>query len=163
MTLRLIVMRHGEAEDAHPKGDRSRALTDRGQVQARYVTGELMSHRWAPELVIASDALRARQTAECIVAKLGGTVPLELAPDFYLTGFERMSHRIAAVEGARCVVVVGHNPGWSDALYQMTGKVLALATADAAVLEASADAWTDAIFATGRWKLAGFVQAAYAP
>ena len=160
-------MRHGEAEDAHPKGDRRRALTDRGRAQASYVAGELQAHGWTPELVIASDAQRARETAEQMIAGLGGTSNLELAPDFYLTGFDRIAQRIAAVEGASCIVVVGHNPGWSDALYQMTGKVLALATADAAVLESTAEAWSKAAFVANAkvrsWRLTGYGQAAFAP
>ena len=164
MSLRLIVMRHGQAEEAHPRGDRRRTLTVRGHAQAAYVASEIARNGWTPGLILTSDAERAHETAEGVKAATGNTAVLEVAPDFYLTGFDRLAPRVARVGvEVACILVVGHNPGWSDALYQMTGKPLGLSPADAAVLEHTAADWSTAFSVALKWSVTGMVRASFTP
>ncbi|MFC4160277.1 SixA phosphatase family protein [Chitinimonas lacunae] len=60
----LILWRHAEAEDG--ADDMARALTGRGRKQAAAMAGWLRSHLPPGYRVVASEAVRARQTAEAL-------------------------------------------------------------------------------------------------
>jgi phosphohistidine phosphatase len=99
----LILWRHAEAEEGGP--DLERKLTSKGQKQAARIAEWLLQRLPAKFTVIASPALRARQTAEA----LGVTVKIadRLAPG------AAVSDILAAAdwpERKGAVVVVGHQP-----------------------------------------------------
>jgi probable phosphoglycerate mutase len=76
---RLILIRHGESE-----GNRDRVftltpavpLTDRGREQVR-AAGRWIAGRYAPQRIVASPFVRARQTAEELATILGLAVEIE--------------------------------------------------------------------------------------
>ena len=62
---RLILLRHGKAEADAPTGqDFDRALTGRGRRDAALVARELAEAGSAPDLVLVSPAVRAKETWE---------------------------------------------------------------------------------------------------
>ena len=143
----LVVLRHAAAAPAGAGADHARALTRAGEREA-VAAGRLLRRRGlVPDLVVTSDAVRARRTAELVVADEGWAV--EQDPDVY----EASPARLAAVlenraAHARTTVLVCHEPGASGLSVALAGpspapgagrlraQVLGgLRTAEAAVLQ----------------------------
>jgi phosphohistidine phosphatase len=103
--MRLVLVRHAEAAPGDP--DELRALTATGHEQARELGERLRAEGIAPDAVLSSPLLRARETA----AGLGFGEPValaELAPGATADGVR------AAIAGrGDTVVVVGHQPDCS--------------------------------------------------
>jgi phosphohistidine phosphatase len=103
--MRLVLVRHAEAAPGDP--DELRALTPEGHEQARRLGERLRSEGVAPDAVLSSPLLRARQTADAIAAGAG----LETEPDERLAPGATAEDVRAAVAGrGDTVVVVGHQP-----------------------------------------------------
>jgi phosphohistidine phosphatase len=123
--MRLYVMRHGPAEDAAPSGvDADRALTPVGRDRVRSVAKELAAAGEEPLHIVTSPLVRAVQTAEivAITTKLsdrGGNVEVhrEVAPG---GDSVKLAYRLA-VEGAKRVMLVGHEPDLSALLATLLG------------------------------------------
>ncbi|MDX3904313.1 MAG: histidine phosphatase family protein [Pigmentiphaga sp.] len=101
--MNLLLWRHAEAEDG--QDDLQRALTRRGRKQAEAVAGWLRAHAPSDLLVMASPAVRTRQTADAL--GLDYAVVPDLAPD------AAPVHVLAATGwplSPRPVLVVGHQP-----------------------------------------------------
>ena len=60
----LIILRHGKAVDVLVSGDKRRELTERGMRDAEAMGKLIGSEVGVPDLIVSSDATRARQTAE---------------------------------------------------------------------------------------------------
>jgi phosphohistidine phosphatase len=118
-------MRHGPAEEAAPSGvDADRALTSAGRDRVHNVAKELAAAGEEPLHIVTSPLVRAVQTAEivAIVTKLserGGSVEVrrEVAPG---GDSVKLAYRLA-VEGAKRVMLVGHEPDLSALLATLLG------------------------------------------
>lgn len=155
---RLILMRHAKSDwDSGALSDRERPLSARGRRDAPRVASRLRELGWVPERVLCSDAVRAVQTWEGMRPVLGER-PLTLDPALYHAGTGALSAALSALEDrVRCVLVVGHNPGWEEALAALTGQAHTLTTANAALLEAPTGSggegsWAGAVRAEGAWR-----------
>lgn len=100
--MRLVLVRHAEAESGEP--DDLRRLTPAGRAQAHQLGARLREDGIAPTAVLTSPLLRARETAAAL--GLGTPEPHDaLAPGATPEGV------LAAVrERGDVVVVVGHQP-----------------------------------------------------
>lgn len=100
--MRLVIVRHAEAEAGEP--DELRALTDEGRAQAEALGRRLRSEGLAADAVLTSPLLRARETAMSL--GLGTPEPLEaLCPGATADGV-----REAVAGRGEIVVIVGHQP-----------------------------------------------------
>jgi phosphohistidine phosphatase len=100
--MRLYVVRHAEAAPGSP--DELRALTPEGHEQARALGRRLRAEGVAPDAVLSSPLLRARETARDL--GLGEPEPSDrLAP-----GATVDDVRAAIAGRGETVVVVGHQP-----------------------------------------------------
>jgi phosphohistidine phosphatase len=120
----LILWRHAEAFDLRElTDDLDRALTPKGERQARRMAEWLNRHLTAGTRVLASPARRAQQTAQALERRFK-TVPA-LAPDGTVEGL------LAAArwpDARDAVLVVGHQPTLGmTAGYLLTGQPLAWA------------------------------------
>ena len=105
--MRLFLVRHAHSDPGDP--DSLRPLSARGRQQARDLGDRLAAV--APEAVLTSPLLRARETAAAI-AKAAG---VDLRIDERLAPGAAAEDVLAAVEdGGAIVVVVGHQPDCSD-------------------------------------------------
>jgi phosphohistidine phosphatase len=112
---RIYVVRHAEAAPGHP--DEARGLTAAGEAQARALGARLAAE--APDAVVSSPLLRARQTAEQIGLAAGVGVEVEdrLAPGADADAV------LAAVAGrGERVVVVGHQPDCGEVVAALGGE-----------------------------------------
>jgi phosphohistidine phosphatase len=133
---KLIILRHGEAV---PHGrmsdtDHSRVLTEVGRAQAHSVGEKLAGLLKSSITIVSSDAARALQTAQIVHSLLPGS-KLEIFPGFYSAGYREIAEvSLNKFESTTNLIVVGHNPGWSDAVDMLSGSPARLGTAHAAIL-----------------------------
>jgi phosphohistidine phosphatase len=145
MTLTLYVLRHAKAElDSADGTDHGRDLKKRGRRAARAVGAFLTEQGEAPDLILCSTALRARETAR--LAAEGGSweVDLVLDPAIYETSVRGLLERLRVLEdGPRRVLLVGHQPVLSLLVAELTGAEPAFPTGALARIDLSAAHWRD--------------------
>jgi phosphohistidine phosphatase len=111
--MRVLIVRHAEAAPGTP--DELRRLTQPGREQARLLGERLRASGFAPDAVLTSPLLRARETA----AELGLG---EAEPDDRLApGATPEDLRAAAEARGGTVVLVGHQPDCGQAVAAFSG------------------------------------------
>ena len=112
---RVVLMRHAKA--THPGGveDQERPLAGRGERDAAALGRWLRTAVGPPDLAITSPAARARRTWEVAATELADPVEVLVEPAAYHADPEGLLELLrSAPEGARTLVLVGHNPGMHD-------------------------------------------------
>ena len=144
----LLILRHGKAEAYSPQGDKERALTAWGERDAASVGAEILETFGCPDLIVASDAKRARQTAQIVAVVVGYPVEIETRGEIYeasVSDLLGVVHQLPASAG--CVLLVGHNPGLEQLAGGLDAEAIAplpLTTTGLAPLRFDATRW-DAI------------------
>src|SRR5512132_4027604 len=120
MAQQLWLLRHGEAEPHDARPDAERRLTDRGRDQSRAAGHALAALHVEIHLAFTSPKVRARDTALLACEPLGVT-PVEHAA--LAEGFdaEEALTLMAAAGPDQRVLVVGHEPDFSQVVYDLTG------------------------------------------
>jgi phosphohistidine phosphatase len=120
MAQQLWLLRHGEAEPHDAAPDQDRQLTDRGREQSRVAGRALAALKVQVHLVFTSPKVRARETA-LIACEALGTEPIE--HDALASGFdgEAALELLAAAGLDQRVLAVGHEPDFSQVVYDLTG------------------------------------------
>ncbi|HET7812134.1 MAG TPA: histidine phosphatase family protein [Steroidobacteraceae bacterium] len=112
---RLTLVRHATADQDSSVRDFERPLSKKGWTEAEEMARRFKERSLVPDLILASSAVRTRDTAESF-AKVLGVAPRLLQPDdsLYLADGEHILQLIRGV-GPRVnhLMVVGHNPGIS--------------------------------------------------
>jgi phosphohistidine phosphatase len=105
--MELILWRHAEAEDGGP--DLARKLTPKGQKQARRVAQWLDEHLPSSARVYSSPAIRARQTAQSLIALSDRKLRIVtgLAPE---AGVDDFLRAVDWPNNRQTIVAVGHQP-----------------------------------------------------
>jgi phosphohistidine phosphatase len=112
---RLWILRHAKSSwsEAHV-ADRDRPLNQRGERAAVLMGAALAQTGVELDCILASPALRVRQTIERLGAQLTAEVPVCFDPDLYLASADTWLERLRELADADEVLVVGHNPGLED-------------------------------------------------
>jgi phosphohistidine phosphatase SixA len=113
--MRLILVRHAEAAPGEP--DDLRPLTPEGRETARRLGERIAAH--APDAVVSSPLLRARETAQPIAQAAGVDPETDecLAP-----GATADDVRAAVAGRGETVVAVGHQPDCSAVVLELSGR-----------------------------------------
>ena len=107
---RLVVVRHAEAEQDGPT-DFDRPLAERGHQDAAALGGWLAAYGVSPDHALVSAAVRARDTWTAIADRAGWDRDAEHDRGLYAADPDTALDLLRAVhDGARTLVVVGHNP-----------------------------------------------------
>ena len=109
----ISFLRHGDAEDGEP--DLERKLTEKGERQSRDAGAALVALGVKPELCLTSPRVRARGTARLACEPL----EVEVTEEQRLAGGRFDPLELAA--GLDEVLLVGHEPDFSDAVAELTG------------------------------------------
>ena len=120
---RLIILRHGEAEQGAGIDDFDRPLTARGESDAGLVGKWLGTKALLPDRILSSPAARAVATAELAAAACGVEPDIiRLDRRMYLASIADL---IAIVETSpvksQCLMIAGHNPGLETLLDSLVG------------------------------------------
>jgi len=142
---RLWLVRHGEAEDIPTRGgsDLERPLTKKGRRISKRVFAHLAKRLPGPDVIISSQAVRARQTAELFAEAFDVDVILhteKLNPGCRSSTLQNMVKK--AWKKADFVVLVGHEPDYSQAAARWIGAQhdsLVLAKSGVIELELNSD------------------------
>lgn len=108
-------MRHGEASD-EASSDKLRQLTEVGRKQAEIAVFLLNQQCIKPQIIVSSDALRAKETATIVSEGIEGkrpnvTVQPWIYDDFTTQEFiDNIVKIMTQVPESNTMMVVGHNP-----------------------------------------------------
>jgi len=165
----LWILRHAKAADA-PRGgrDRDRPLTTRGRRDAESLGDGLVGDGspftaqgfLRPDVAVCSSAVRTVETADLVLSRLSEPVHLDSYASMYDAEPDTVLMYLREVEeGARSVLVVGHNP----TMFHLTWDLLPEGSADRIRLEAGGfptcalavvdvgfDRWEDVVGGQGR-------------
>ncbi len=143
----LLLLRHAKSDwTAGVVGDHDRPLSGRGR-EAAAIMGRLMAHAGlVPELCLTSTAVRAADTL-ARAARHGGweDVPVEARPALYGAGPKEVIALLGRLpDDAGCVLLVGHEPGWSETIGVLTGgSSVRMATGTLARIEFQVERWAE--------------------
>jgi phosphohistidine phosphatase len=121
---RLHILRHAKSSWDDPDlADRERPLAPRGERAAALIAEHARRERIAPELVLCSTALRARQTLAALLPVLSGDFEIRLEEALYGAGVASVLGRLREVDDAvGSVLLVGHNPTLHELALALTAR-----------------------------------------
>lgn len=141
----LLLMRHAKSSwDDKDEPDRDRSLSKRGKRDAARMGNLLKDEKLIPDLILASNATRTRQTADLIIEAmkyagdrcyLNNLYMAEM--DMYLQEIKRFS------DGYETVLLIGHSPTLDSLLQMLSKKVVSLPTGAIAHITLPIDSWND--------------------
>ncbi len=141
----LLVLRHAKSSWKHrDTSDHDRPLNKRGKRDAPRMGRVVAAQGLCPDVIVSSTAKRARWTADEVAQHAGYEGAVQLERRLYLASPDEIVDVVRAVAGAaRCVLVVGHNPGLEDLVARLAGRPETLPTAALAEIRLSIRAWKD--------------------
>jgi phosphohistidine phosphatase SixA len=120
--ISVHLLRHADAGDAETwdGDDDVRPLSDKGVRQAERLGLHLALAGFEPDIILTSPKLRASQTADIVGAAIGKPVTIDerLGRPF---GLGPLAKVLADHGDTRQLVLVGHDPDFSDLLTTLTG------------------------------------------
>ena len=131
MSRELFVLRHAKsAWDTDAPSDFDRPLSKRGRKAAPRMGRWMRAHGLQPDLVIASTALRVRQTVHRLLPELDREPEVFWADGIYGASLGALMSVLAACpDEPERVLLVGHNPELETLVEHLTGAVEAMPTA----------------------------------
>ena len=147
----LLLMRHAKSDwNADYGADHDRPLNERGARSARIIGRVLSARGYAPQLVVASTAVRARSTAS--LAKEAGQwgCDIVLEPSLYGSGPDAAIQAASLAPDTDRLMLVGHQPTWSILVSVLTGDRAEMRTGAVAVIDFDFEKWQDLPTARGR-------------
>jgi phosphohistidine phosphatase len=120
----LYLLRHTKATwvDADLP-DRDRPLAPRGRKAAAGIADRIREEGIAPELVLCSGALRARQTLAAVLSALDADVEIRIEGALYEAGTAAALARVREVpDSVAAALVIGHNPTLHELALALSGR-----------------------------------------
>lgn len=142
----LLVLRHAKSSWNDPAlDDHERPLNQRGRRDGPRMGELVREHRLTPDVIISSDAVRARLTAKAVAeaARYAGTILLD--QHLYMASPAAILGVLRTVRETKAgtAMIVGHNPGLEELVAQLTGDQQDLPTAALAQIVLPIDRWRD--------------------
>jgi len=141
----LLIMRHAKSswkDQALP--DHDRPLNNRGREDAPRMGRLLRKKDLAPDVILASSAQRARETADAVAQESGAEGAVVLLESLYAAPPEAYLEALSGVsDKARTALVIGHNPGLEALLEELTGEAEPMPTAAVAHLVLPIRRWAE--------------------
>ena len=125
----IYLLRHGDAEDGEGKADADRELTEKGRRQAEAAGAALAALGEKIDACLSSPKVRAAETARIACRHLG--IEVEMTEDLRGGPFE--SAELTAGRGN--VLLVGHEPDFSEEVARLTGANVKLRKGGIAAVE----------------------------
>ena len=132
--MELYFLRHGEADWPNwKKSDDERPLTKHGKKEMREVAAFLKRVKARPDLIVTSPLPRASQTADIAADRLKVKCREDklLAPGFDRSDLDRLLNKYPG----ESLMIVGHEPDFTDVISELTAASLKLSKAGVALVE----------------------------
>ena len=124
MSLKLYFLRHGQAENRQDwhRDDSERPLTTEGKKRMKREAAAIWKLGLSLDAIISSPLVRAFQTAEIVAQAVDSSPPL-IKDDRLVPGFgpKELTAILAEYDGAGALMLVGHEPDFSETISQVTG------------------------------------------
>jgi phosphohistidine phosphatase len=119
---RLLLLRHGKADRHSAGGDRERPLTQRGEDDARRIGRYLIEAGVTPDMAVASNARRARQTLDRVLEAFPRHVAHVIDNTLYLADVDHLLDTLRQTpQRVATLLAVGHNPGFGELAAALAG------------------------------------------
>ena len=155
----LLVLRHAKSSWNDPAlDDHERPLNERGRRDAPRMGELAQEYGLRPDVVISSDAVRARLTAEAVAEAAGYAGEILLDQRLYIASPAEIILVLRTMrEDAETIMIVGHNPGLEELVERLTGERQDMPTAALAQIGLPIDRWRDLKLSTrgtllGHWQ-----------
>ena len=141
----LLLLRHAKSSWDDPAlADHDRPLKPRGIKAARRIGRLLHQQGLHPEVILCSTAIRARETLRLVLEEAGFQPPVAYSERLFHCPPSEFAFTLQQVDAAvTTVLLVGHNPGLDDFLWQLTDQPETLPTAALARLELDLSDWSE--------------------
>lgn len=138
-------MRHAKSSwEGKNQDDWERPLSKRGKKDAERVGEFLKKEKLTPDLILASSAVRARETAEIVMDEMKYRADYCSLYRLYLAEVEVYVREIQKIpDEVQRALIIGHNPVLDSVLQMVGGKVETLSTSAVAQLSVPIDSWKD--------------------
>ena len=137
---KLLLIRHAEA-GSHDMNDFDRPLTEKGQHDAVSIAEKLKDAELFPEYIVASPAVRTKTTAK-IFTKILAIKNGSENGFIYDASTQQLLEIINQLpDDYSFIALVGHNPGISQLLYELTGEMHDMSPADSALIGFDFEEW----------------------
>jgi len=149
----LFLQRHAQAESgAAYARDIDRELSDSGRRDAERLGSHLAEIGQVPHKVIASVAVRARETAaQLLKGAARDPGELELNEVLYQAAPEQVIQEIQSLaSGASTALLVGHQPAWGAVIQRLTGAQVEMRTGAIACIQLPIRSWSQVKARSGR-------------
>ena len=145
---RLAILRHAKSSwDDAGLGDFDRPLNERGIKAARRIGRELKDRGMRFDHVLASPALRVRETLAEVAKGHGSALEIEFDERIYMASLGALLGIVREIpDGANAPLLVGHNPGLHQLVLNLTGDDRVrekFPTAALAVIESATRSWKE--------------------
>jgi phosphohistidine phosphatase len=113
--LTLLLLRHAKAEPQGLGDDFDRALTKKGEADARALGIHMAELKIVPDLALVSAAARTLQTFDLYRQGADRAIPARVDDELYNATDSQMRDLLKAVDSdVKTLLIVGHNPGIMD-------------------------------------------------
>ncbi len=151
----VYVLRHGKSDwQASYGSDHERPLAERGIEAAELMGRFLATTGQVPAMVLSSTAVRARRTAELAQTAGAWETPLETTDALYGASVATVLDLVQRQDDALdSLLLVGHQPTWSEVIWELTGGSVRFPTAALARIDCQIPRWRDIDAGSGtlRW------------
>ena len=142
---KLLILRHAKSSWKEPSlSDFQRPLNKRGTEAAPRMGGWIAQNNLVPDTILCSTAVRAQETMALAIE--GG--PLDSAcistEELYLAPPQAYLENLAQLpESQTSAMVIGHNPGIEELVYQLCGEYRVMPTCALAVIDLQIAQWDE--------------------
>ena len=147
----LVLIRHAEAENNSEQiSDFNRPLTNTGKSDAVKMAGLLKKLGIVKPFFVSSLALRALTTANIFSNTFNAEEP-EKNKRIYEAEVEALLAVINSIDNQKqTAALVAHNPGISNLLYYLTGRMTTMQTSAFAIITFDKEHWNEVSAGTGK-------------
>lgn len=155
-TKKLYLLRHAESNWGQQDfPDFERKLNEQGKLDAPIMGKRLAARDASPDIVIASTAKRAIETAKIITQAIGfNKEEIKENRKLYLASTKEILNIILSIDDANSsAMLIGHNPGFTELANSLSDlKIDNMPTCSIFCVEFKVDSWKEISQAQGKYK-----------
>ena len=141
----LYLLRHAKSSwKDETQADFERPLAGRGRKACIIVAQLFQVKKIELDLIISSTAVRARETIDLVRQHAKLRTELRFDERIYEASTARLLEVVSQIDNDRkAALLVGHNPGFEDLVYELTGESAHLTTAALVKIKLKISKWSD--------------------